>query len=475
MNDVRVNDLIDRYFDCDLVGDDRASLERTLLASAQARELFWAKAETHALLRKWGRTHWGRVAAANGHDGTSSLRHPLSPWSSLSRLGSIPGKGLAAAAVLIMVVATGATILRWQPFLDRRAAAPRAIEPALETSTFAVLTAAFQPVWADANVGLILQRGSLPTGPIELLSGRVELLFGSGGTAIIEGPATVEPIARDALRLTRGYVRCRCPEAGTELRVETPSSAITDLGTEFAVSVDETDRTRVGVIEGKVRVDIAETSRFVTTGDALTIKADGTSTEDIGFWKDFSSKALLIPFNEAAFAAGSNVLKAASFDGLADAAISGNATQFLPGPWLGTTGYVEVVNQSAMSPPHAVRIHAHGSPFWPLVSQQIDTGDIAGKTIMGCVHVMRTLADPLVDPQRVLLKFNFLDAAGREFASAERHFLRGPGPNDRFVEGRLAAEAPPGTVGVRFQVLLNAAGRLTGSIIVDDATMVIVD
>jgi len=45
----------------------------------------------------------------------------------------------------------------------------------------------------------------------------------------------------------------------------------------------------------------------------------------------------------------------------------------------------------------------------------------------------------------------------------------------KFVEGRLAAKAPAGTVAVRFQVLLSAAGRETGSIVVDDAKLVILD
>lgn len=48
-------------------------------------------------------------------------------------------------------------------------------------------------------------------------------------------------------------------------------------------------------------------------------------------------------------------------------------------------------------------------------------------------------------------------------------------PVGQFVEGRLAAKAPGGTVGVRFQVLLAAAGMETGSIVVDDAKLVILD
>jgi hypothetical protein len=63
MNEPHVNELIECFLDGSLVGEDRASLERDLLASPQARRAFWERAKVHAALRKWGREHWGRVAA----------------------------------------------------------------------------------------------------------------------------------------------------------------------------------------------------------------------------------------------------------------------------------------------------------------------------------------------------------------------------------------------------------------------------
>ena len=61
MNEIRINELIDRFFNCDLGGDDRAALERALLRSPQARALFWRKAEVHDGLREWGLEHWDRL------------------------------------------------------------------------------------------------------------------------------------------------------------------------------------------------------------------------------------------------------------------------------------------------------------------------------------------------------------------------------------------------------------------------------
>jgi len=73
------------------------------------------------------------------------------------------------------------------------------------------------------------------------------------------------------------------------------------------------------------------------------------------------------------------------------------------------------------------------------------------------------------------VKIVFVDRDGREFAKAERHFLREGSPVDHFVKAGIAAIAPPGTAGVRCQVLLNACGLPTGGIVVDDAARVVLD
>ncbi len=61
MNEIRINELTDRFFNCDLGGDDRAALEQALLRSPQARALFWQKAEVHDGLREWGLEQWDRL------------------------------------------------------------------------------------------------------------------------------------------------------------------------------------------------------------------------------------------------------------------------------------------------------------------------------------------------------------------------------------------------------------------------------
>jgi hypothetical protein len=472
--DPHLDDLIDRFLDGDLAGEDREALERLLLASAQARGRFWTLADTHAALGRWGRGHWGRVAA-------TAAERPTEP--PLRRLRQL---ALATAVILSACL----TLLLWS---GRQAPGPtseppptagvadRGPIPGEEPDAPATITAVVEAVWADPTVELMLQRGSLPAGPMHLRSGRVELLFASGGSAVIEGPAIFEPLSGDSLRMLLGSVRCRCPKAGSELRVETPRGTVTDLGTEFVASVADDEMLRVGVIEGRVRLDLADATRVIAAGEALAVNHEGQATADIAFFEDYGARAALTPFDEEAFLTGVNLLDDPSFETPADAEAGRNGAAATPalkkllqlGPWSASPGHVERVSAPTASGGHAVRVAANGNPFWPLLVQRVSTGDISGQIVMASVKATPTADDPLSGRQRPIVKIAFVDALGREFASAGRHFLKASGPDDRFAEGRIAAIAPEGTCGVNYTILLNACGLPTGSVVMDDARLVI--
>lgn len=393
-------------------------------------------------------------------------------------------RGLGAAGVLLALVGATYGLVSLGPRAgDPAAAAVVAANPV--NKPFAVLDAAFDPVWSDPNIDLVMRRGLLPAGPVRLVSGEIEMLFASGGTAVIEGPAVFEPIANDALRLTSGSVRCRCPRPGTELRVETPTGTVIDLGTEFAVSIADDARMRVAVIEGQVQLDLATSSTLMREGEAVSVDPSGRSVDDIGFLKELARQTTLARFDPASVASGTNLLADPSFEAEPDAGeLQTGDTQeaagrvlgeFRLGPWLGSRGYAESVTAPIATGRRAVRIAANSSPFWPILLQDVATGDIAGRAVMAAVKVAQTASDPLSGRQCAIVKLVFVDRAGREFARAERHFLREGSPVDQFMKVGIAAIAPPGTAGVRCQVLLNACGLPTGGIVVDDAAMVVVD
>jgi hypothetical protein len=382
-----------------------------------------------------------------------------------------PGGWASRAAGILVVVALGGAAAGW--FLARQPVEP--VKP------FAEMTAAVGCAWADPNVEIALRHGSLPRGPLELVSGRLELRFASGGTAIIEGPATFEPIAADGLRVLEGSARCRCPEPGTELHVETPSGTIVDLGTEFAVNVEPGRRTRVAVLEGQVRLDTAganqSVSKLMEAGEAMSVDLAGEATADEGFLQAAAETAGFESFEARGLTEGQNLLADGSFEGDASAGSAADPTReagrFRLGSWVGSASHGAQVSRPTADGRHAVRIASLGSRYWPLVAQRVSTGDIGGCTVLASVQALQPASDPLSGTQRVILKLVFTTAEGRELGQAERHFLRAGSAVDQFVEGRIAAEAPAGTMAVMWQVLLNASGLPTGSIVVDAATLAI--
>src|SRR5262249_61748256 len=83
-----------------------------------------------------------------------------------------------------------------------------------------------------------------------LRSGRATLVFLSGVTLTLEGPADVDLVSLDRVFCRRGKLRARVPEGAEGFVVASPESAVVDLGTEFAVNVDVDGRSRVFVFEG---------------------------------------------------------------------------------------------------------------------------------------------------------------------------------------------------------------------------------
>lgn len=83
-----------------------------------------------------------------------------------------------------------------------------------------------------------------------LTGGLVELLFPSGASAILEGPAVFRVKADDLLAMDVGHCSVYAPDGAEGFRLETPATAVVDRGTRFAVQVNEASETEVQVIEG---------------------------------------------------------------------------------------------------------------------------------------------------------------------------------------------------------------------------------
>jgi hypothetical protein len=87
-------------------------------------------------------------------------------------------------------------------------------------------------------------------GRLRLRSGLATLAFVNGVTLTLEGPADVDLVSIDRVFCRRGKLRTRVPKGAEGFVVASPSSAVVDLGTEFALNVEDDGRAQVMVFEG---------------------------------------------------------------------------------------------------------------------------------------------------------------------------------------------------------------------------------
>lgn len=238
----RLKLLLNRHFDQMLSAEERVELERMLLASAAAREAFWAMARWHALLRQWGEAEWGRL------DGIArdELAPTLKPRAS-SRLGR--ARWVLAT---LAVVALGLVI---HHFNAKQETLPTQAKSAT-TNGIAVLASTSEAVWADPADAR--QAGqSLQPGWLRLASGAVQIEFARGARVVLEGPAEFQLISENNAELRTGRMRAHVPEPAKGFTVTAPGMVVVDRGTEFACSVPATGAPEVHVFVGEVDLNLA--------------------------------------------------------------------------------------------------------------------------------------------------------------------------------------------------------------------------
>lgn len=121
-----------------------------------------------------------------------------------------------------------------------------------------------------ADVGDLIGAGKV----FRLSSGCVELKFRRGADVVIEGPAVFNLTSPSSLTLTSGKISATATGAAHGFVVQTPTARVTDLGTEFGVTVDADGGTKIDVFAGKVQVAPDHSNEAPTTlcaGDAAAV------------------------------------------------------------------------------------------------------------------------------------------------------------------------------------------------------------
>jgi hypothetical protein len=93
-------------------------------------------------------------------------------------------------------------------------------------------------------------------GMLKLDRGYMQIEFISGAVVGLTGPAEFRIESSSAATIFSGQAAANVPERARGFVLNTPSAAVVDLGTEFAVEIDSSGNTEVEVISGEVELSL---------------------------------------------------------------------------------------------------------------------------------------------------------------------------------------------------------------------------
>mgnify|MGYP000926540544 FL=1 len=270
--------LIDAVVEETATAEQMARLESILTSSAAARQFYRQSMQLHANLQ-W-RFREEAISAESLAEG-----EPVGPIVDLPRkmiAGRRSGRWfaftLAAAIVLLLVVGPLAMwLLRPLRIADHGSG----------VEGLATLSDAVDCLWGSGRLPTSI--GSrLDSGTLHLASGVAEIRFDCGARLILVGPAVLEIQGRARAFLRQGSATVRVSHEATGFVLQTPSSRVVDLGTEFGVRAEDSGASRIVTFEGKVEVESAgdlmgqqqrgdgiRHARPLMAGQGMDVSADG--------------------------------------------------------------------------------------------------------------------------------------------------------------------------------------------------------
>ncbi len=148
---------------------------------------------------------------------------------------------LAVAAVVTLLFSLGIQMLLSLRIEDETL---RAANPRIGTLIFAENCR-----WKDQSFA---EGQRLAAGVMELQRGTALIRFDGGAEAVLTGAVGLQLESATAAMLLRGEVVIRAEEGAEGFVLDTPSGRLIDLGTEFAVRVEDSGTTELHVHEGEV-------------------------------------------------------------------------------------------------------------------------------------------------------------------------------------------------------------------------------
>lgn len=245
MTDRELTELCGKVRDDSITENETRRLEAALRDDAEARTFYLRFLQLDALLER--------------------NLPPAEEWEAAEPIAFSPTRrrrsfGWMAAAAAIIVAVTGYFLL---PSNNS--------EPKSKT-TFATLVLAEDCRW-EGKPPVEGQR--VGSNRLELASGFAVVRFDGGAEAALSGPVGLEITGPASAALQQGEVVVRAEEGAEGFRLSTPRGELIDLGTEFAVRVDDDGETELHVHEGEVGVggDFENRSdNIIEAGDAVQLR-----------------------------------------------------------------------------------------------------------------------------------------------------------------------------------------------------------
>ncbi len=259
-----LHDLLSAWIDGRLDEAGVARLDGLLRASPAARETFREWVGLDALLATMAER-----APSVGDDAGASRGNPTAdtpPRRPAASAGREPrGRWRATAGWAVAAVLIGLVGVVWL----RRPIDPRPIDAAVTGGCAAVGQVIDAFVEGSPIDGAAVRPGaSLGPGPIRVTQGLIQLEFFSGAMLWVEGPANLEIISAWEARLRAGRTRAQVPPPARGFVLHAPGARLEDLGTSFALNVEDDGTAAVHVFDGEVAVQ-------PHAGDDTTLAAGG--------------------------------------------------------------------------------------------------------------------------------------------------------------------------------------------------------
>ena len=254
-DELRLNRLINAYFDQCLVPDEKRELEIALLSSARARQYFLDFADWHSLNRECVMREQGDLLM-----GDSSSAHiiPL-------RRKICLAAGIAACALMAWIFL----------FQNTEKADPviSSSVPDRPQNGVALLAQVSDAEWESSSLDV---GSAVPESVIQIRKGTIRLDFYSGARVTLEGPATFSLISPDLARLHHGKLTAYVPPSAEGFVILNDQLRVVDRGTEFGMIARGEDDCEVHVFKGEVELHgkVPEnTTRALFGGEAVAIRS----------------------------------------------------------------------------------------------------------------------------------------------------------------------------------------------------------